>query len=213
MKPKKLLQDLNLMDRFLFAEAMEDPENMRTLLDIILGKDIVLKELPQTEKEQRSSPLYRFVKLDVWAKDAENTVYNTEVQNKDTKNLPKRSRFYQSLIDGKLLAPGEIDFNELNSVYVIVIASFDLFGYDKYRYTFRMNCEEFPELSLNDSAVRIFLNTRGTNPQDVSPELVELLRYMQNTTRKTVDSCQSKRIQELQERIALIKSNEEVNIR
>lgn len=44
------LKDLNLLDRFLFAEAMEDPENMRDILEIILGKDVVLKHLPQTRK-------------------------------------------------------------------------------------------------------------------------------------------------------------------
>ena len=34
----KDLKDLNLLDRFLFAEAMEDPQNMRDVLEIILGK-------------------------------------------------------------------------------------------------------------------------------------------------------------------------------
>ena len=57
------LKDLNLLDRFLFAEAMEDPENMRDILEIILGKDVVLKHLPQIEKETRISPAYRFAKL------------------------------------------------------------------------------------------------------------------------------------------------------
>ena len=51
MKQKKTLKDLTLLDRFLFAEAMEDPENMRTVLEIILGKEVVLKYLPQAEKE------------------------------------------------------------------------------------------------------------------------------------------------------------------
>ena len=51
---KKELRELNLLDRFLFAEAIEDPETMELILEIILGKDIVLKYLPQTEKEQRS---------------------------------------------------------------------------------------------------------------------------------------------------------------
>ena len=35
----KDLKDLNLLDRFLFAEAMEDPQNMRDVLEIILGKE------------------------------------------------------------------------------------------------------------------------------------------------------------------------------
>lgn len=36
-KDKRTLKDLNLMDKFLFDEAMEDKDNMKTLLDIVLG--------------------------------------------------------------------------------------------------------------------------------------------------------------------------------
>ena len=42
----KSLEELTLLNRFLFAEAMEIPENMRILLEIILGRDIVLKLPP-----------------------------------------------------------------------------------------------------------------------------------------------------------------------
>ena len=49
----KDLKDLNLLDRFLFAEAMEDPQNMRDVLEIILGKDVVLKH--PTQKQKRST--------------------------------------------------------------------------------------------------------------------------------------------------------------
>ena len=124
----KDLKDLNLLDRFLFAEAMEDPQNMRDVLEIILGKDVVLKHLPQTEKEARISPASRFAKVDVWAKDTDEVVYDTEVQGTNTKNLPKRSRYYESIIDAKLLKPGERDFNKMNDIYIILIAPFDLFG-------------------------------------------------------------------------------------
>ena len=41
----KDLKDLNLLDRFLFAEAMEDPQNMRDVLEIILGKDVLRKSI------------------------------------------------------------------------------------------------------------------------------------------------------------------------
>ena len=34
-KDKRTLKDLNLMDKFLFDEAMEDKDNMKTLLDIV----------------------------------------------------------------------------------------------------------------------------------------------------------------------------------
>ena len=59
---RKSLKDLTLLDRFLFAEAMEDPETMQILLEIILGEEIVIENLPQTEKEQRKSPRYRHIR-------------------------------------------------------------------------------------------------------------------------------------------------------
>lgn len=145
------LKDLNLLDRFLFAEAMDS------------------------------------------------IIYDTEVQGKNTRNLPRRSRYYESLIDVKLLEPGEKDFNKINDVYIILIAPFDLFGQKKYMYTFQMVCKEDPSIALNDGATRIFLNTHGTNPEDVSPELVELLHYIENTTQDMADSCSSSRIHKMQE--------------
>ena len=209
----KDLKDLNLLDRFLFAEAMEDPQNMRDVLEIILGKDVVLKHLPQTEKEARISPAYRFAKVDVWAKDTDEVVYDTEVQGTNTKNLPKRSRYYESIIDAKLLKPGERDFNKMNDIYIILIAPFDLFGKRKYMYTFEMTCKEDPSVSLEDGATRIFLNTHGENPDEVSPELVELLHYIEHTTQDMADGCKSERIHKMQKRICSIKSSEEVSVR
>ena len=210
---KKSLRQLNLLNRFLFAEAMEDPETMQMVLEIILGREVVLKYLPQVEKEERVSPLYRYVRLDVLAEDITDTLYDTEVQQKNTGNLPRRSRHYQAMIDCKLLEPGEVDFNAMSNVYIITIAPFDMFGYGKYMYTFRMKCDEVPELSLEDGAVRIFLNTRGTNGDEVREELIELLRYMEHTDEATSSSCISTRIHEMQKKIEAIKSNEEVGIR
>jgi predicted transposase/invertase (TIGR01784 family) len=123
-KPKKSLNELTLLDRFLFAEVMEDPENVELMLNIILGKEIILKHLPQVEKEERKSPLYRYVRLDVWAQDENDTIYDAEVQKENTRNLPRRSRYYQGMIDSKLLEPGEIDFNHLNDLFIIMITSF-----------------------------------------------------------------------------------------
>ncbi|HJC64456.1 MAG TPA: Rpn family recombination-promoting nuclease/putative transposase [Candidatus Blautia merdavium] len=207
----KSLKDLTLLNRFLFAEAMDDPVNMRNLLEIILGREIVLKELPQTEKEQRSSPLHKYVKLDVWAVDEEENVYDTEPHQGEREPLPKRSRLYQGMIDSKLLEAGEVDYTRLNNVYIIVITPYDVFGLGKYRYTFRMSCQEEPGLDLQDGAERIFLNTRGTNKDEVSPELVELLNYMENTNTAAV--AENGKVREIQKRVEAIKSSEEVGVK
>ena len=210
---QKTLKDLNLLDRFLFSQAADNPDTMRDMLEIILGREVVLKLLPQTEKEQRIHPLNRYVRLDVWAMDEEERIYNTEVQREDTGNLPKRSRFYQALIDSNLLKPGEVGFQRLNPVYIILICPFDLFGYGLYRYTFQMQCKEVPGLSLQDDAIRIFLNTRGQHTEGVSQELIELLRYMEHTTEEVSASCTSERIHNIQKRIHAIKSSEKIGVK
>ncbi len=211
MKQKKTLQELTLLDRFLFAEAMDLPENMQTVLEVILGKEILLKYLPQTEKEQRTSSQFRFVKMDVWAQDADDVVYDTEVQKKDTGNLPKRSRYYQSLIDSKLLEPGIMDFNALNPVVIILITPFDLFGYGRYCYTFSMRCKEVEGLELQDGALRIFLNTHGTDDENVSPELKELLHYMEHTNE--ADVLSHPKLRQLQKNVQTIQRNEELGVK
>ena len=47
----------------------------------------------------------------------------------------------------------------------------------------------------------------------MSQELVELLRYIENTTQEVADSCTSARIHRMQKRICSIKSKEEVSVK
>ncbi|MCO7162662.1 PD-(D/E)XK nuclease family transposase [Anaerostipes hadrus] len=209
-KSKKSLQDLTLLDRFLFAEVMEDTKTFENVLSIILGQDISIAGRPQTEHENRTSPLKRQVRLDVWAEDESDAVYNVEAQKENTKNLPHRSRFYQALIDSKLLLPGEVDFSNMKDCYSIIIAPFDLFGKGLYQYTFQMTCNETGQ-TLDDGAVRIFFNTHGKNPEAISPELRELLYYMEHTTENI--SCSTPRLQEIQSHVNIVKSSEEIGVK
>lgn len=173
MEEKKALKDLNLIDRFLFAEVMDDPEAVQDVLSIILGQDIRLIPPSQTEKEHRVSPLSKSIRMDVFSMSEEGIVYDIEAQNTYKGDLRKRSRYYQSLMDSSLLEPGTDDYNMLKDSYIIVITDYDIFGLGKYCYTFSPICHEAPQLSLEDGAIRIFLNTRGKNEDEVSPELVE----------------------------------------
>lgn len=87
------------------------------------------------------------------------------------------------------------------------------FRQGKYRYTFAPQCEEVPDCRLNDGAVRIFLNIRGENPQDVSDELVYLLHYLEDTTDAVAGESQSKRIGRIHERVRKVKSSEEIGVK
>ena len=140
------LEKLNLTDRFLFDETMEDLGAYEATVSILLENETELLSRPETEKEYRVSPELRAIRLDVISMDKEKTLYYTEMQNKNTGNLRKRSRYYQAHLDVSLLEPGCMDFNQLNDSFLIMIAPFDLFGKGLYRYTFEGICRECPEL-------------------------------------------------------------------
>ncbi len=106
---------------------------------------------------------------------------------------------------------GEVDFNRLSDLYIILIAPFDLFGKGLCRYTFRMRCDESRDLELGDGAVRIFLNTRGTDREGISGELAELLEYIEHTNEKK--RVKSPRIEKLKNNVEKIKQSGEVSVR
>lgn len=207
------LKDLNLTSRFLFDEVMDDPQTHQDVLSIIFGRDIPLLDKAETEKELRVSPLVRSIRMDVFSMDEENSIYNTEMQEKKKGDLAKRSRYYQALIDTGLLKPGIPDYNLLNASYIIIITPFDLFGYGKYQYTFKARCQEVPECTLEDHATRIFLNTRGTNDAEVSRELVDFLHYLENTTDSSANASGSERIRRIHERVHKVKLSEEIGVK
>ncbi len=208
------LQDLTLLNKFLFDQTMDIPEAQEAALQIVLQDEKIRLKIPsQTEKEIRTMPWLRSIRLDVFSVDQNKVVYNTEMQAEKKSDLVKRSRYYQGLIDSSLLEPGCISFNQLNDAYVIMIMPFDLFGLGKYQYTFRTYCEEDKNLELQDGAVRIFLNTKGTNDKEVSKELIDFLHYVETTDDKSAEAADSERIRKIHECVKRIKSSEEMGVK
>lgn len=210
----KTLKKLTLLSKFLFDETMDMPEAHQAALRIILGDPKLSLLTPaQTEKELRTAPWLRSIRLDVFSMDEERTIYNTEMQKEWRNDLIRRSRYYQSLIDSSLLEPGTISFNALNDTCIIMIMPFDLFELDKYRYTFQYCCIEDPSLTLEDGATRIFLNTRGKNDQEVSEELVHFLHYIEQTDDASAACSGSENIQVIHECVKKIKASEKAGVK
>ena len=125
----KTLNELTLLDKFLFDEVMDIPEAHEAALRIILGDENLRLLTPsQTEKELRTAPWLRSIRLDVYSMDENLRIYNTEAQKTRKPDLPRRSRFYQSVMDSSLLKSGDESFNLLNDTFNIIITPFDLFG-------------------------------------------------------------------------------------
>ena len=209
----KPLKDLRLLDRFLFAELMEDEECSKEVLEIILGKDISLLSKEQTEKEIRTATWLKSIRLDVYSVDEEGTVYDTEMQQNWRDDLERRSRYYQGLLDSSLLVPGEQSYNALNDTYIIMIMPFDLFGKGRYQYTIKAFCEEDKEIQIQDGATRIFLNTHGKNKEEIRPELIEFLNYVEKTNELQEETFRSEKVTKIQRAVQQVKSNEEIGVK
>lgn len=209
----KPLKDLRLLDRFLFAEVMDDPECSKEVLEIILGKEIQLLPKKQTEKEIRTATWLKSIRLDVYSVDEEGNVYDTEMQQNWRDDLEKRSRYYQGLLDSSLLVPGEQSYNALNDTYIIMIMPFDLFGKGRYQYTIKALCEEDKEIQIQDGATRIFLNTHGKNKEEIRPELIEFLNYVEKTNELQEETFRSEKVTKIQRAVQQIKSNEEIGVK
>jgi len=61
---------------------------------------------------------------------------------------------------------------------------------------------------LDDGAVRIFLNTRGTNENEISQELADFLHYIERTDEQSALASGSENIRKIHECVKQIKSSD-----
>ncbi len=199
---KKPFKELDLSNAFLFAAALEDEETCQQVLEIILGFPIS-KVKVRAEHSLLFSSDFRSIRLDIYASDEMQVMYNIEMQNSDEKNIAKRSRYHQAEMDVMSLKPGE-DFNDLKPSYVIFICAFDPFGYGLYRYTFEQKCLE-RDLKLNDGTTKIFLSTKGKNADEVPKELIHFLKYVEESTDEYVASIEDKAVEKIHNKVKQLK--------
>ncbi len=202
MKKRKTLEDLTIKDNFMFAAVMMDPENCRRFLELALEIPLERVEVAY-EKSIVYHPEYKGVRLDVFARDGQNTHYNVEMQvARDA--LERRSRYYHSQMDMELLLKG-ISYEELPDAYVIFICDFDPLGTRKYRYTMEQVCREDPETVCQDGSHTIFLSTCGENEDQVPEALVAFLKYVKGVWAGPEDSVrQVKASREMEERFMVL---------
>ena len=200
-------QDLTIQDDYMFKLIMSRKRICKKMLEKILRISIDDLVYIEDEKSMKASYDSKGVRLDVYVKDDKHTVYNIEMQVRKPENegLYKRTRYYQSMIDGDLLKAG-VDYDELNPTYVIFICPFEPFHEGRHMYTFRNYCTEDKDIELQDGTVRLFLNTKGTM-DDVEPDVKAFLEY--------VDGVMSpdEFVQEIDEAIRNVKTQESERVR
>ncbi len=187
---KTTLEQLNLLDNFLFGATLEYEEYGKEvsgiILKTILGRELKIKEVVSEKVIFPAKPGLHGVRLDAFVEEegtevAPGNIYDLEPDRKDGEKsyLPKRVRYYHSKIDMHYLKASE-KYKRLPQVWVIFITSFDPFDQNRLVYTIRNHCVELPDMGYDDGATTLLLYVDG-NPEGSPKELVQLLAYMKNS--------------------------------
>jgi predicted transposase/invertase (TIGR01784 family) len=116
------------------------------------------------------------VRLDVYFEDDKNHIYDIEMQTVLNDSIPKRSRYYQGMMDQSYLKRST-RYEKLPESYIVFICTFDLFGRGYHKYSFIPMCREVDKLRLEDGTNRIFICDGGAK-EDVSKEMKQLINYI-----------------------------------
>ena len=197
----ELWESLTLSNDFMFSKVMRDKEICRETLEILLDKKI--GEITYIDNQKTIDINYdaKSVRLDVYVED-ENRIYNIEMQVINKKDLAKRSRYYQSMIDLNAIEKGEI-YRDLKESIVIFICKFDPFGEGLSKYTFENICNENKELYLKDGTSKVFFNTKDYYKES-KEDAKSFLEYIEKET-----ISENNFVKKLEQKIRNIKENKE----
>ena len=153
-------EQLPITDRFMFAMVFSHKEIAKPFLEAVLGIKIYELRDPEPEKTVEVSPFYKGIRYDVFVKESGPKgealrSFDIEMQMEDTKEIPKRTRYYQAMCDSEALNKGEVYYN-LKELYIVFLCPEDIFGQGKAVYRFKNLEVDNPKIELGDLCFKNF---------------------------------------------------------
>lgn len=213
------IEELNLIDNFLFHTVLtqgEDGERLcRILLSTVLGRPIRKVRIVAQQSVLGLDTDLHGIRLDAYVEDISDEtimpgceasdaeiipdIYDIEPNNNYEKaTLPQRMRYYHGLIDTKHLNTG-VYYDKLPKVVIVVILPYDPFDRDRMVYTVKNRCVEEPDIPYEDGATKIFLYTKGTKG-NASQALADMLKYIEHTNEENITNEDIRTIHEFVEK-------------
>lgn len=214
------LEDMNLLDDFLFGSVVTYPEIgerfVKSLLRIIFGREFKHLSVTAQKVLYGADRNLHGARLDVYLEpgagddpEGRAAIYDIEPDRKDSpediRALPRRVRFYHGKIAARGLNSGA-EYDELKDVVVIMILPFDPFGLRRMVYTVKNQCVEVPGMEYEDGASTLFLYTKGTEGIP-SEALRQLLYYMEDTV---YENAVNEELREIHRMVETVKKDPEV---
>ncbi len=204
MREPQKYEDLFFTDDFMFCKIMENDEHIcRRVIEVLLGIQVERIEYTHKQETLDIDIESRGVRLDVVAK-GDGKIFDLEMQTTAEKNLPKRARYYQSMMDMDCLAKGQ-DYDNLPESFVVFICTQDPFGLGLPRYTIEQTCKENPEANnkIDDKIRKVYYNSKaweGLAKDDA--EVRAFLKFL------ATQKAESKLTEEIMEAVMTARRNE-----
>ena len=203
-KTFKPLQELDLIDAFLFGASTEKPQDAEFIAKLIIERatnEKVDKISVVSEKELAGIDIFHHgIRMDLYVEEFEDKrlakVYDIEPNKYKPSEIPMRSRYSQSLTDVKLLKAGE-PYENLPDYISIWILPYDPFGQNRMIYTVKNVVEEYPHLVYNDGVKRLFLYVGGE--LGGTEKLKDLLQYFSSSKKANVKDAELERLHSIVE--------------
>ncbi len=174
---QKQYKELKFTDDFMFGKVLvNNPEICRKLLELLLAVKIKQISFPEQQKTIEILADGKGIRLDVYVDDDNGTVYNIEMQTTRQRDLPKRSRYYQGMIDINLIERGA-RYKDLKLSFVIFICLEDPFDRNLPVYRFENICIQDKSVLLKDEAIKVFINA-SANTAGLPEDLAAFLQYL-----------------------------------
>lgn len=183
---------ITITNRFMFPLVFSHKDIAKPFIEAALGIKIYDLSEPIQEKTVQVSPFYRSVRYDVFTKQLgkngqELRSFDLEMQVADTRDLPRRARYYQSMCDSHDLHKGCL-YNSLKEQYVIFICPEDIFGRGLATYSFRNIAAEDKTLELGDRTYKNFYIFNEYRKLDDNHPLKKYLEYFATNQPKKNDA-------------------------
>lgn len=169
-----------ITDDFMFSTVFSDLALSKKLVETLLDLELESVELVEDHDLLDASPLARAGIVDLLVRDMAGNTFDVEMQNDVRRRiLPRRARYYGSLIDIAMLDPSQ-GFADLHDRVVIFVCPTDPFGRGWRRYNFPRICLQ-DGVPLDDGTDMVFVNAQGIRG-DATDEFKAFLRYLGDDT-------------------------------
>ena len=190
----KPFDELDITDPIMFGLVFSNKHIAQPFIEHLLNIKIDHLETPTPEAVLSFDANHKSVRFDVFAKETNEkgeTIrsFDLEMQMVDTKELPQRARYYQSVCDGVALAKGDF-YTSLKPQYIIFLCPMDIFGRGYPVYHFENRAKEAPEIPLGDLTYKNFYIF--SRYEDFTDPVVKA--YMKYFATRNVDSNETEAI-------------------